>query len=900
MTTPIASFSGIASGIQWRDMIDQIMDIEARRRYEPVASRQSALRTQAEAWRAFQGVASKLRDATKALQAPGAFNLYRTSITRPASSREFFGATASSTATPGSYNVEVLATAQAEKLGGAVAATATTALGVSGQFAVNGRGITVTADDTLNSLRDKINAASAGAGADGVSATVLATSGGMRLVITASSSGAAGIDLTDDAAGTLAALGFTDGTITANIGSDGAARTQRVSSSTAAIASVLGVPMPTPSTIRIGGQAITVDLNTDSLTTIANKIAIATGNADAARVRSEKVGATTRYWLETDATVDVDAGDAANSARTLATLGFTKGGRGDVTQVVASANTFVDALTGLNATGTTLLSDLQVNGQSLALGAGDVVTIGGTRGDGTTVSRTFTLGAGSTVQDLLAAIGDNGTGFGAGARTASADVSDGRLRLTDAAAGDSALGFSLTVARNSGGTVSLGAFGTAQGTVGRDRVLTAGTDAVLRLDGQLLRRSTNTITDAIGGVTLTAYAAEVGTTATLEVQRDADGAVKLLQDFATQYNALRSWVATNGGEGGALANNGALRAMAASLTSQLLAPVTGLVGSYTVASLAGLEHDKNGVLALNAGAFKTAFAADFTAVSKLFSESGAVTDSEVEFIAAGGKAAPTATGYAIAITRAATQAAITGAVLASYATTGTPDTMRVTDAATGRTVDITMSDGESLTAIAQRLNSAFVVDGLRLTAEVTVDSRLRITSTEYGSEGGFTVAYTPGTGGDGTAALGIAAGTVAGLDVAGTINGVVASGSGQILTGGNGGGTDAAEGVIIRYRGTTARAAGTVAFSLGMAGTLLRAVQTMAADSSGAALNAASATTQADALDPRLDDIQKRLDARREALIRQFVAMEGALAKSQALGAALTSQLNALSAQNSR
>ncbi|HYV99741.1 MAG TPA: hypothetical protein VE967_19935, partial [Gemmatimonadaceae bacterium] len=53
------------------------------------------------------------------------------------------------------------------------------------------------------------------------------------------------------------------------------------------------------------------------------------------------------------------------------------------------------------------------------------------------------------------------------------------------------------------------------------------------------------------------------------------------------------------------------------------------------------------------------------------------------------------------------------------------------------------------------------------------------------------------------------------------------------------------------------------------------------------------ARSRADGLNTRINDIQERLDQRRAALIRQFVAMESAMSKAQALGAALTAQLNA-------
>lgn len=894
MTQPLASISGIASGIQWRDLVDQIMDAEAARRFDPLAQRQSALRSQADAWRQFQTLVGTFRDAASRLQAPTSFDVFKTTLLRPASGRELVSVSAGEKAQPGSYAIEVLGTARAERLSGAVASSATTALGVAGSFSINGRSVTVTADDTLTTLRDKINTAAAGGGSTAVTATLLSSGTGVRLVLGAQATGTAGVELLGDGSGVLQSLGFTDGSVQANIGANGATKTFRVSSGTAAVATMLGIPLPTPSTITVGGQSITVDLENDSLTSIAARIAAATGLPDSARVMSEKVGSSTRYWLETDLPVEVDAGDAVNSARAMAVLGFTKEGRSGIAQVVAATQAYGDSSSGLAATGSSLLSNLTVNGQALALADGDTITIGGTRGDGTTVQHTFAVGAGSTLQDLLDAIGDDTSGFGAGSRTAAASLSAGRVQLSDGTAGDSALSLSLTLTRSGGSSLSLGTFNTANGTVGRDRVITAGADAQVRVDGQLIRSSTNTISSAIPGLTISALSAEVGAITTVQVQQDLEAVAKTLRDFATAYNAVQSWATTNSAAGGTLANSSSLRSMAQSMSTALLQTVVGATGVYTSAALAGLERDKNGVLSLKDTAFRAALEADPTGVRRLFSLAGSASDASVEFIAAGSKTQPSDTGYAVDITQVATQAETIGAAFATYSTAGTPDTMSITDGATGRTASVALADGDTLAAIVLRLNTAFAAESVRLTAEES-GGALRIVSAEYGSDGGFTVAYTPGSA-DGTSTLGIAAGSYSGLDVAGSINGVVASGRGQILTGGA---SDDAEGLAIRYTGATARAAGSVTLSLGIGGVLGRIAQELASEASGAALQSTTATLKADAIDPRLDDIQKRLDARRDALIRQFVAMEGALAKSQALSSALTAQIDSLRATTS-
>ena len=51
-------------------------------------------------------------------------------------------------------------------------------------------------------------------------------------------------------------------------------------------------------------------------------------------------------------------------------------------------------------------------------------------------------------------------------------------------------------------------------------------------------------------------------------------------------------------------------------------------------------------------------------------------------------------------------------------------------------------------------------------------------------------------------------------------------------------------------------------------------------------------------LSRRSDDIQSRLDRHRDTMTAQFVAMEAALARLQAQGAALTSQIKGLQSSN--
>lgn len=917
MTTPIATVQGLASGVQWQTMIQQIIAADTATQLTPVTTQQQTDTNASAAWQQFQTVMGSFQTAAAALAAPTAFDLYTATVPNsPTSQATLLSATATTGAQPGTYAMQVLSLASAQSLSGASFASANSALNISGQFDLNGTSINVVSTDSLTAIEDKINAADSGTTPSGVRATILTGTNGANLVLTSDAAGSQGIQVVDDANGTFGQLGFSDGSAVANIAASGATQTYSLSSATQSIGSLLGLAPPAATTILVGGKSIAVDLSTDTLTSLAAKINAATGNPNSASVQTNTVGTTTTYQLVTDSTVEVDPGaSGTTSASALAMLGFTKPGTGGIAQVVQSANTFTDATTGSGATASTLLSNLQVNGQSLAVGTGDVINIGGTRGDGSAVTTSFTVGASSTVQDLLNAINGSGSGFGATTRSATASLNAGQIAITDNTTGNSQLSLSLSVTRAAtGATVSLGSFGTANGgTAGRTRQLVAGADAQYSVDGQTLTSRTNTVTNSIPGVTLNLLDAEPGTTVNLTIARNTQGIESLISNFVTAYNSAQSFITTNTANGdasatlsstsaqttiaGPLANDMSITSMGYSLSSALIQSVTGLTGDYTAVSQAGLMTDSNGVLSLDQSTFETALANNFTAVKNLFVSSGTTSDSEVTFVSAGTTAQPSATPYAVNITQPATEAAVTGSSFTTYATTGAPDTMSIADTSTGFSTSVTMANGDSASTIVQRLNDAFSTQGMHLQASLTAGSQVEINSTDYGTTGGFTVSYTPGAGGSGISALGIAAQNYSGVDVSGTINGVAATGRGQYLTGAS---SDASAGIIVRYTGTTARSAGTIALSLGLGGLENQIATGLTAANTGAIANEITQTQQsASDLQNQIDTIQQQLATEQTNLTAEFVAMEQAMSSAQSLGSTLTSQINQLSSNAS-
>ncbi|MEX2570309.1 MAG: flagellar filament capping protein FliD [Gemmatimonadota bacterium] len=327
----IGSFSGIASGIQWRDMVDQMMQVEANRRISPVQTQVGTAQKRRDAWNNFSSLLSKFRTSAQALQDGSSFDTLKASVSEsPTSGKALFTATPSATASPGSYQVEVVNLARADKLSGGVFAATGDALGIEGDFFVNGQRVDVVAGDTLASLRDKINAENSGSEPTRVTATILSTSADEhRLVLTSGTTGTRGLELVDGDDGALESLGITTGAFAQNTDPDDAGNTQsqRFSSTTTPLASMLGVTAPPAvTTIDIDGQKVTVDLENDTMLELMNRIAAAGGSAS---LDQETVSGTAmnRLTVAGSVTADVDAGDPAASQRVVELLGFQTGVR---------------------------------------------------------------------------------------------------------------------------------------------------------------------------------------------------------------------------------------------------------------------------------------------------------------------------------------------------------------------------------------------------------------------------------------------------------------------------------------------------------------------------------------------------------------------------------------------
>jgi flagellar hook-associated protein 2 len=189
----------------------------------------------------------------------------------------------------GTYGIVVSQLASTHKLSSGSFASRATALGLAGEFLLNGRVIAVAPDDTLTSLCNRINSASAPNA--GATATIMqAAQGDYRLVLTSTQSGAANaIDLVDaNSTDLLEALGLAssaDPSIKSPIANG--AQSDAFADPDTAVQSLLGIAEPLTGTVYIGGDPVDIDLATDSITMIRDAINAAASGVAATIVREE-------------------------------------------------------------------------------------------------------------------------------------------------------------------------------------------------------------------------------------------------------------------------------------------------------------------------------------------------------------------------------------------------------------------------------------------------------------------------------------------------------------------------------------------------------------------------------------------------------------------------------------
>ncbi|HOJ52689.1 MAG TPA: flagellar filament capping protein FliD [Syntrophales bacterium] len=627
--------TGLSSGIDWDNIVTQLIAVE-HKSVDLVTNKKTSYENQLSAWQAFASKLSTLKAKADILKSDTAFGVFTANLTTTSATvkgTDLLSVTTDTSAQAGTFTVKVNAVAQAEKRSTASFSSATTALGAdfAGDIIINGRILTVSATDTLSSLATKINNLNTGTNKTGITATILRYGTyDYRLVLTADETGAGKMDIKNaGATDVLSALGLADTDRAAKNTISGGFLSDRFTSSTTAIQTLLGLSNAATSgegEIAINGSSIgALDLATDTLTTLKNKL---TAAGLTTSIVEETEGHTTYYRLF----VAGGLSSVTDKNNILETLGLITGGVSDVYGVIGDvANTSG----GQAISASSLIKD--IDGYT-GYAAGDYIKLEGTDTAGNAVSdSSFVLSDTTTVGDLLTHIESL---FGNVTATV---TSDGKIRIIDNTTGASKLAVKIAVKDASGDEDTTlkfdldGDLGAA--TVLRKRQLVAGTDASINVDGVEVTSASNTVDDVVPGVTLNLLKADPDTEITVRINRDVDAIISKINDFVTAYNDVASYIKnqtsydeSNQKTGGVLFADGTLLSVKNQLSSLLVGQIWGVDANFSTLGLVGINVDKYGQLSVDTSTLRSYLTTNMNDVISLFTAQAESSSGDITYI----------------------------------------------------------------------------------------------------------------------------------------------------------------------------------------------------------------------------------------------------------------------------
>ena len=890
---PTISFSGLASGLDTSSIITQLTTT-AQLPITQLNTQITGYNSQLSDWQTLNTNLASLQTAVTTLGNQSSYNVPSASSSNSAAAT----ITTQIGATLGSHTLTVSQLAQAQEVVSTSVSSGTTALGQSGSFTLNGKTVQINTSDALADVASKINAAGAG-----VNASVINVgTNDYRLIVNSTQTGAVNTIAAADSGGTvLSSLGliqsgaaairqsvsYTQGT-TAYTG----AASLTLSSATQPIGTLLGIAAGAAQSgtfqISNGGTGagnsagIAVNLNTDSLTTIANAI----NQAGVSGVSAEVV------------TVP----DANGNLDRIQQLRIVGSGNAPAVPSTATATG-----PGLNSS-STFGGSLTVNGQAISLhGSTNSISQLQAAIQATTGNSGITATVSGSNLILTDPSGSPITATLTGLSSYTGPRNNGALDNPTIANGSPAGPATAHFTDTSGALATIGILQNAY-----TQTVAQAQDAKFNIDGLDLTRSTNTINDVIPGATigLVSGTTAAPATTTLNVTQNTASVIQAVQTFTSAYNAVQDFVTnenkftpptvTSGGAQGVnppLFGSTTLTQIQQTLSQAL----TAVSGTNTLQSL-GITLNGTNDLTVDSNALTTALQADPNAVSNLFGLSGTSDSSSVQFVKGSAKsAASSGTGYAVAITRPATQAGgAAGTAATSGAVSTAPETLSFGGVLFPDGVKLTIPKGSTIQQTASLINATSSLN-TQIYASVDAGNHLVIASQNYGTNTNFTVSSDTAASAS-NSGIGPNLSITQGVDVAGTINGEAATGTGRTLTGNSG---DAhAEGIQLLVTATTASppggVTGHVTLTHGVADGLGAALTQILDPTIGSVIGAenglnseiASAQTQ-------ITQIQTTVTNYTAYLTQLFSEMETRVSALQAQGSAFTASFGGSTSSSS-
>lgn len=281
---------------------------------------------------------------------------------------------------------------------------------------------------------------------------------------------------------------------------------------------------------------------------------------------------------------------------------------GDTATFTASADS--TASVGSYAIQVNALAVAQKQG-SASFADSDTTTVGnsGDTVEITVDSSSFTVEIGGmTLEEIASAINSASNNVGVTASVIQEDASTFYLTLTSDETGTDN---TMTLAfEDSGGSTITDPLTMAQ--------TQAAVDAEILIDNTYtITRSSNTISDAINGVTLTLLDTSASNVS-LDVSLSESSISSLVQDFVDGYNDLLSTITSL--DNGQLAGDTVLDSIVNKVRSVLTTAASGLTGDYSYLFDIGIEFEKDGTLSLDSSVLNDAISSNLDSLTELFTD----------------------------------------------------------------------------------------------------------------------------------------------------------------------------------------------------------------------------------------------------------------------------------------
>lgn len=427
--------------------------------------------------------------------------------------------------------------------------------------------------------------------------------------------------------------------------------------------------------------------------------------------------------------------------------------------------------------------------------------------------------------------------------------------------------------------------------------------------------ATNDISGIIPGVTLNVLSASPGTPITLTVNRDTQSIVNKVQAMVQSYNKIVDF--TNQQQkydqetqtSGVLFGDSTFRSVDMNLKAKFSGYLSEVRGQYRAFADIGIAMNDDATLSLDTTALSAALRDNYADVEKLFLNSGESDDDDIQFISASAATKVSVDGYDVVITRAAQQAQYNGT--SRTISESSPLVISASNSTLQLAVDGvrlsntiipsgTYTSGTALaTAMQDAINTDELLQGKTISVEWVETSPgqgyFQITSPTYGSRSEITIESASAN-----TALGLNTVSRNGVDVAGTINGEAAEGTGRLLKGNEGNATT--DGLSLEVNITASELAsqgemqGKLYYTTGLMSSIDTFMEDLTNTLSGVlATQKKSLKTMYDDMQTEIKKYDEKIEAKRLELEIKYNQLETILSKLNSQGSYLTAQISGLS-----